>query len=130
MNNYDDIINLEYPFKLKHPRMTIYQRSAQFAPFAALIGYNEAIIETARLTNKKIEIDEGLKAFLDYKLQEISVKDEIIITYFEPDFKKKGGSYKEIKGKIKKIDEINKIIIINDKKIKLDDIININKIEN
>ena len=69
--NYDDIINLPHYESKKHPQMSIEARSAQFAPFSALTGYDEAIKETARLTDKRIEIDDGLKNILNNKLQYI-----------------------------------------------------------
>ena len=69
MNNYDDIINLPHHVSSKRPQMTLENRAAQFAPFSALTGYSEAIKETGRLTNKKIEIDEEEKIILNTKLQ-------------------------------------------------------------
>lgn len=126
---YDDIINMKYEKSLAHKHMSLEERSAQFAPFAALAGYEEAVKETARLTDDRKEIDEGLKAILNYKLEMImnNYKDEeITFTYFEKDKYKDGGKYKEETGIIKKIDDINKIIILkNNKEIKIDDILNI-----
>ena len=85
MENYDDIINLKRPVS-KHPKMSLYQRSAQFAPFAALTGYEGQVKETARLTDKKIELDEEVKVMLDMKIQVIqemlSNNPELEITYF------------------------------------------------
>ena len=96
MDNYSDIINLSRPVS-KRPRMTLEQRSAQFAPFAALTGYEGQVKETARLTNKKIEINEELKEILNQKIQLIQKKikeqPQIEITYFIPDSKKDGGKY-------------------------------------
>ena len=128
--NYDDIINLPHFESKKHPRMSLEARSAQFAPFAALTGYDDAVKETARLTEKKIEIDEGLKQILNDKIQYIlennDTNPEITFTYFISDKKKTGGKYIEKKGIIKKIDHINGFIILKDKsRIKIDDIINI-----
>ena len=84
--NYDDIINLPHYKSIKHPRMTIEGRSAQFAPFSALVGYEDAVKETERLTDKKIEIDDGLKQILNNKLQYIldnkTLQPEITFTYF------------------------------------------------
>ena len=95
--NYDDIINLPHYVSKKHPQMSIESRSAQFAPFSALIGYDEAIKETARLTDKRIEIDEGLKNILNNKLQyileNIKLNPEITFTYFVYDNKKSGVKY-------------------------------------
>lgn len=119
MGKYDDIINLSRPVS-KRPKMTLEQRSAQFAPFAALTGYEGQVKETARLTSKKIEIDDELKAMLDNKLQiiEDSLDKEplISIKYFIPDLKKEGGSYQKITGNVTKIDKYKKLIIL-DKKI-------------
>ena len=70
MGNYDDIINLKRPIS-KHPKMSLYQRSAQFAPFAALTGYEGQVKETARLTDRRIELDEEMKLILDLKIQVI-----------------------------------------------------------
>lgn len=128
--NYDEIINLPRWNPKKHPRMSMESRSAQFAPFAALTGYDDAVKETARLTDRKIEIDEGLKIVLNNKLQyalENSDKKPIItFTYFIPDEKKKGGKYVEKTGQIKKVDNLEGYIILKDKeRIKIDNVINI-----
>lgn len=128
--NYDDIINLPHFESKKHPRMSLEARSAQFAPFAALTGYEDAVKETARLTDKKIEIDDGLKQILNNKLQYVlennDINPEVTFTYFISDKRKSGGKYVEKEGNIKKIDNINGHVILKDKsKIKIDDIINI-----
>ena len=128
--DYSDIINLPHFESKKHPRMSIEARSAQFAPFAALTGYDDAIKETARLTDKKIEIDEGLKIILNNKLQyilkNIDLNPIITFTYFKKDSKKSGGKYIEKEGIVKKIDNIEGNIILKDKtKIKIEDLINI-----
>jgi len=119
MGKYDDIINLSRPVS-KRPKMTLEQRSAQFAPFAALTGYEGQVKETARLTSKKIEIDDELKSILDNKLQIIEDNLDkvplISIKYFIPDLKKEGGFYQRITGKVTKIDKYKKLIIV-DKKI-------------
>ena len=130
MENYNDIIHLSRP-KSKHPRMSLHQRSAQFAPFAALTGYEGQVKETARLTDKRIEIDEELKQILDMKIQvikeKISSKPELEITYFIPDDKKDGGRYETIFDNISKIDNYNeKIIMQKGLKIDIKEIIDIN----
>ena len=127
---YDDIINLPHFEPKKHKRMSIESRSAQFAPFAALTGYDDAIKETARLTDKRIEIDEGLKQILNnklkYILENIDAKPEITFTYFVYDKKKSGGKYIDKIGIVKKIDMINQYIELTDKsKININEIINI-----
>lgn len=130
MNNYEDIINLNHYNPKFHPRMSIYNRSAQFAPFAALTGYDEAIIETARITDEKIELNDDLRTFIDMKLHIIEehIKEKLIvkILYFEKDKRKQGGKYIEYSGIVKRIDLINKFIIFEDKfKIGLEVILNI-----
>ena len=96
-HSYDDIINLPHHVSKKHPPMSLYARSAQFAPFAALTGYEDAVRETARETNERIEIDDELKLILDGKIQilfeKIKVKPEVTFTYFIPDLRKDGGAY-------------------------------------
>ena len=130
MKNYDDIINLPHHVSKKHPQMSIMSRSAQFAPFAALTGYDEAVKETARLTDKRLEIDDGLKNILNNKLQYIlenkALQPEITFTYFVYDSKKSGGKYIEKTGVVKKVDLNEKYIMLKDKtKISIDEIINI-----
>lgn len=130
MGNYDDIINLKRPIS-KHPKMSLYQRSAQFAPFAALTGYEGQVKETARLTDKKIELDEEVKVMLDMKIQVIqemlSNNPELEITYFISDSKKEGGRYDTIIDSIKKIDNYKQQFIMkNGLIIDIKEIININ----
>lgn len=129
MDDYSDIINLSRPVS-KRSRMSLEQRSAQFAPFAALTGYEGQVKETARLTNKKIEINEELKEILDLKIQLIQEKikeqPDVTITYFIPDDKKQGGKYKTVTNSVKKIDTYkNEIILIDGTTIAIDEIIDI-----
>ena len=113
-HKYDDIINLEHHVSTKHSRMSLENRSAQFAPFSALTGYEEAVTEEARITESRIDIDEEAKMEVNEKLNYIMKhldKNIIVsVTYFEKDKKKQGGSYKTIKGIIKKIDDFRKTI--------------------
>ena len=133
MNNkgkYDDIINLPRHVSTKHPQMSLEARSAQFAPFAALTGYDDAIEETSRLTNERKELDEELKTILDEKLQiiqeKINTKPKITFTYFIPDLKKNGGKYVTVTGKVRKIDRNKQLIVLEDKtEIFIPDIIEI-----
>lgn len=89
MENYDDIINMEHHVSTKHPQMSLHDRSAQFAPFAALVGFDDMVEETARIVDKKIEVNEEQKEKLDLKLKEIkqkiNLKPIVTITYFVPD---------------------------------------------
>ena len=127
MNEYDSIINIKsHEPSYKHPRMTIYKRSAQFAPFAALSGYSDQIDETKRTTYKEIELSEDKKEEINNILMNIvNDKDkEINIKYFSKDRYKTGGQYITITSKIKKIDYIKKTIILsNDTKININNII-------
>lgn len=129
MNDYSDIINLSRPVS-KRPRMSLEQRSAQFAPFAALTGYEGQVKETARLTDKRIELNEELKEILDLKIQLIQEKikeqPDVTITYFIPDDKKQGGKYKTVTNSVKKINTYkNEIILIDGTTIAIDEIIDI-----
>lgn len=130
MDKYDDIINLPHYEPKYHSRMSKYKRSAQFAPFAALVGYDEQVKECSRLTDERLEIDDELKEKINYKLNKINelIKNNPVveITYFIPDVKKDGGKYITEKGNVKRIDYINRFIKFTDnKKIILDDVIDI-----
>lgn len=127
---YDDIIHLPRHVSTKHPHMALIDRAAQFSPFAALTGHNAAIKETARLTDERVELDESFKTVLGNKIQIIAEqlveKPEIVITYFQPDEKKNGGDYVTATGKVKKIDEYKRIVVMTDRReIPFDDIIDI-----
>ena len=116
MSAYEDIINLPYP--QKRQRMSNADRGAQFSPFAALTGFEAAITETARLTDRKIELDEGGKALLDEKLrkieEEIYDRPEVEITYFQPDLRKAGGAYLQKRGRVKKLDAYQRAVVFTD----------------
>lgn len=127
-NKYMDIISLSHHTSKKHPRMSIEERSAQFAPFAALTGYEDDIKETGRNVGSKKELNEEQKNILDNKLKiikdHIKDKPKISCIYFVPDLYKKGGKYKEYIGNVAKVDEYKKIIVFQDtKKICICDII-------
>lgn len=130
MGKYDDIIDLPHHISKKHPQMSLEARAAQFAPFAALTGYDDAVKETARLTNERIDLDEEAKMMLDAKLQvireQLSEKPLVTITYFVPDAKKDGGKYVTTAGNVKKIDDYKHLIILdNGVEIPIDEIIDI-----
>lgn len=118
MGKYDDIIHLPHHVSAKHPQMPALDRAAQFSPFAALTGYETAIAETARLVDRRIELDENRKEELDEKLQtakeQLALEPEIAVTYFVPDAKKNGGAYVQTIGIIKKLDDIGQRIIMKD----------------
>lgn len=124
MEKYDDIINLPHHVSKVHPRMPMYQRAAQFAPFAALTGHNAAIRETARLTDMQIELDDENNTLLNKKLElirnHLAERPELTVTFFLPDEKKDGGSYATHTGKLRVIDDYEQALIMTDgKKIPL-----------
>ena len=127
---YGDILNLPHHVSETHPPMPIGDRAAQFAPFAALTGYKEAIEETERLTDRKIVLDEESREILDQRISEIqhavSRKEVITVTYFVEDKKKEGGAYHRISGKLKKIDTYERYLIMEEgERIKLEDVVEI-----
>lgn len=127
---YDDILHLPHPTSVKHPRMAISDRAAIFSPFAALTGHSAAISETTRLTQQRIELDEDSKARLDLKQQMlaeiIDQQPKVIITWFQPDERKEGGSYVTATGRLKKADALERFLILTDgTKIPLDDVLDI-----
>ena len=127
---YDDIIRLPHPDSPKHPRMSLYDRAAQFSPFAALPCYGDAVKETARITDVKIELDESEKALINEKLlmiaEHLDNKPLVSITYFKSDTKKTGGEYLTITGTVKKLDVYNNQIKMTDgTTVKFDDIISV-----
>lgn len=129
-HRYDDILDLPHPISKTHPQMPVADRAAQFAPFAALTGHGEAVRETARPTEKRIELDEDSKAVLDAKLQSIRKQLEsepiVTITYFVPDKKKQGGMYVTVTGSAKKIQEYERSLILTDgTRIPVDEIVEI-----
>lgn len=119
---YDDIINLPHPVSKRHPQMPLSDRAAQFAPFAALTGHDEAIRETARLTDSFVELDEEQREKLDQRLQMLLAEmradplrtPEIKVTYFQPDEKKDGGAYVSVSGSVKKVDGYRRQIRFTD----------------
>ena len=124
---YEDIVNLPPHISKKHPQPSMMDRAARFAPFAAITGYEEMVLEEARVTEEQIHLDEDAVALICEKInmiQEfIDEEPEVKITYFEPDKKKTGGTYITITGTPKRVDEYEQLLIMNDgKKIKLDSI--------
>ena len=136
MNNedyhrYDDVIWRQHPTSKKHPRMSSMNRAAQFAPFAALTGYEESIEETARLTDRRIELSEyeieELNAKLNFIQEHIKERPEVTITYFQPDERKEGGAYITFTGKVRRVDEVNKVVVFDDERtVGIDVITNLN----
>lgn len=130
--DYRDILNLPHPVSEKHPRMSLYDRAAQFSPFAALTGYDAAIEETGRFTEERAMLDENRKKELDDKLRallEDKSESRISISYYIPDKKKDGGKYAEAISTIVRIDAYRRELMLEDgTKVPFDDIVDINKV--
>lgn len=127
---YEDIVNLPHHMSKKYPQPTMADRAARFSPFAAITGYEEMVLEEARITEDRIEMDESTKAALNEKLNMIleflDEQPEVSITYFESDKRKAGGVYVTVTGTVKRIDEYERLVIMTDgKKINIDDIYNL-----
>ena len=118
---YDDIINLPHHVSSKRPQMPILERAAQFLPFSALTGYEDAVKETARLTDTRIELEESEKDLLNIKLHvlldNLATEPKVKITYFLPDGRKSGGKYVSKIGIVKKMDLYNRQIKLEDETI-------------
>ena len=127
-HQYDDIINLPHHISATRPQMSMIDRAAQFSPFAALTGYDAAIKETGRLTDRRIELTEDSRAALDRKqkllVDNLADHPEVSVTYFVPDERKSGGAYITVTGSVKKIDDYQRLLILIDgTKIPLDEIL-------
>ena len=127
---YEDIINLPHHVSKTRPQMPMSDRAAQFAPFAALTGYESAIKETGRLTDERIELDEEALTALDRKYQLLmdafDDAPEVTITYFQPDDRKAGGKYVSATGAVKKVDDFERRITMQDgTRILMDDVLSI-----
>lgn len=118
---YDDIINLPHHVSSKRPQMPILERAAQFLPFSALTGYEDAVKETARLTDTRIELEESEKDLLNTKLHilldSLATEPKVKITYFLPDGRKSGGKYVSKMGTLKKMDLYNRQIKLEDETV-------------
>lgn len=127
MGKFDDIINREYVKSPTRRHMTMVERAAQFGAFKAVVGHEDALHETARLTDEKIELDEYTKVELNEKLQKLATVDEpeeVSITYFVPDERKQGGAYVTKTGVVTKVREYERDVVMDDgTEIPIDDII-------
>ncbi len=127
IQRYDDIIHLPHPEPSTHPRMTMENRAAQFSPFAALTGYDEATREEARLTDEKKELSDDMIEMLDARLavleQHLKEHPSITVTYFQQDEKKSGGRYITVSGNLKNLDGVKHTLHMTDNtKIPIEDI--------
>lgn len=118
MNDYDDIIDHPHYEPKRHPRMSMHNRAAQFAPFAALTGYDAAIGETARLTETQLELEEydnqRLQDILMRLAAQVAKRPAITVIYFKPDERKAGGAYHTLTGNLKTIDEATHSLVMTD----------------
>lgn len=116
--NYEDMVALPHHVSRRHPRMPISERAAQFAPFAALTGYDSVIRETARLTDTAAELDDSEKMLLDLYLRELLDRAEeqrpVRILWFRPDGRKSGGAYVETVGIVQTADRQEGVIVLAD----------------
>lgn len=127
-HRYDDMLEMPRHSSTLHKHMSLQDRAAQFIPFQAVQGYDDAVVETARLTDEKIELSDSQKDVLDETVHYLLThpSTSIHILYFVKDEKKEGGSYQEVTGYFKKIEEIsNTLILRNKKRIPLSDILKI-----
>lgn len=127
---YDDMIDMPHHVSRVHPQMRMEERAAQFSPFAALTGYGAVIKETARQTVPRLELSENsqeeTKRQLDHLAEHIHEPPEVSITYFQADQKKEGGAYVTAAGTIKRLDDVEGILKLEDGTcIKIEDIIKI-----
>lgn len=129
-SRYDDIINLPHHVSPTRPRMSVYDRAAQFAPFAALVGYDDAVAETARLTENRPALDEqeqeSINAQLSWIAGRIGEQPEVCIRYFVPDDRKKGGTVVAVSGRVRRISaDKNTLVLTNNDLIPIGDIVEI-----
>lgn len=127
MNKYSDIMNIQYKKSVRRQRMTNIERAAQFSSFAALTGYEDAVEETARLTDRRYDLSDTAIENLDRKLRIINENIKnlpvVMITYFVPDERKEGGSYRTTKGTVKKIDDcMREVVMTSGEQIPIDEI--------
>ena len=130
MSKYEDMLDLPHHTSPRHPRMSLRDRAAQFAPFSALTGYEDVIDETARLTDGRIELSEDARAVLDVKQKmlqrRIAERPRITVVHFVADQRKNGGAYRSFAGNLLRLDEIEREMIFADgMRIKVSDVIEI-----
>ena len=117
-HKYDDIIHLPHPVSHHRSRMSSSDRAAQFSPFAALTGFDDCIEESARLTDRMIQLDEGRMEELNEKLlqiqEAIDTQPQVTLTHFRYDARKAGGAYVRTTGNVKKIDEYSQSVLFTD----------------
>ena len=115
-HDYDDILHLSRPVSARHARMSMVDRGAQFSPFAALVGYEKVLEESARLTQAQTFLDEGGKELLDRKLRflagHLGQTGQVRFLCYRPDERKAGGSFLWLGGIVKKIDLYRRTVVL------------------
>ena len=129
-DRYMDIIYLPRHISYRHPHMSMLDRAAQFSPFAALTGYDAAVKEEGRLTCDRIDLDKYDAELLDKKFQllqeKIRYRPEVMITYFVADALKEGGDYEKLTSIVRRVDSIQRtLILVDDQIIPIDDVISL-----
>ena len=127
---YDDIIHLPHHVSQNHPQMPMLDRAAQFAPFAALTGYEAAVGETARLTSERRELDPQEAEELNRRLTELAARlpdhPEVTVEYFVPDDRKAGGAYVTVTGRVRHFSVPEQTLVMEDgTEIPMEDVVSI-----
>ncbi len=133
-HDYDDILHLSRPVSVRHARMSMVDRGAQFSPFAALVGYEQVLQESARLTQAETFLDESSKELLDRKLRFLADHpgrmEQVRFLCYRPDERKSGGSFLWLEGSVKKIDLYRRFVILEDgQEFAIEDIRSIDGVE-
>lgn len=117
-HRYDDMLDLPHHVSAVHPPMSMDRRAAQFSPFAALTGYDAVVAEAARLTDRKLELDEEEKGRIDRRLRDLKEREKlrpsVRVSYFLPDERKEGGAVRTVTGAVKKVDEYAGVLLLAD----------------
>ena len=133
-HDYDDILHLSRPVSVRHARMSMVDRGAQFSPFAALVGYGQVLQESARLTQAETFLDESSKELLDRKLRFLADHpgrvEQVRFLCYRPDERKSGGSFLWLEGSVKKIDLYRRRVVLADgQEFAIEDIRSIDGVE-
>ena len=130
-HKYDDIIELTHPTSLRHPRMGKTERAAQFSPFSALVGYEDAIGESGRLTQREVELDGDARESLNRQLSYLHdyPGKRICLTYFRPDERKEGGDYIQTESVVKKVDHLRQVLVLRTGTVPMEAILELQIVE-
>ena len=132
-NPYEDIIHLSRPVSEKRAKMSMVDRGAQFSPFAALVGYDAAIAETARLTDFRMELTEDARLELSACLRELAEAvgqgPQVSVLWFLPDERKSGGSYVRSRGRVRKVDAYREVLVLEEVEIPFGSIYELERVE-